>query len=74
MTKQINVKVMCACGEEVTERLNALDDTMILLAEAIETGSWQGIQNKVAQWLKYEEDRPTEPESGSRKKEKNTFI
>jgi hypothetical protein len=38
-TNKINVKAMCACGEEVTERLNALDDTMILLAEVIETGA-----------------------------------
>ena len=56
------IKFVCACGKEVTERLNALDDTMILLAEAIENGEWQGIQDKVAKWIKYEEDRPAEPQ------------
>jgi len=54
MAKHLAIKAMCACGKEVTERLNALDDTMILLAEAIETGEWDGIQNRVAQWLKIE--------------------
>jgi len=30
------------------ERIRALEDTMIILAGAVESGSWQGIQHEVA--------------------------
>jgi hypothetical protein len=66
MTKQINVKVVCACGEEVTEedidkKLEVLVNAIHTLAERVESGAWNGVASETAQWLKLL-DRPAEPE------------